>query len=359
MKKKVCMIVPSFTARGGISAVVGGYRQSRLACDYDIRYIETYCDGGKFRKTCKAVHSYFTFIKVLLVWHPDIIHIHSSFGASFYRKLPFIIMASLAHKPIINNIHGSYIGEFYNFAPSIKKAIVRKAYEKCKFIIALSEIWKKELSKIVPTVQILVLENYGILSEDAVQERFTRENHYQVLFLGFISKLKGCYDIPTVVKNVVNMVPTAQFVLAGSGDIEQIRRGISPELLSCVQFPGWVDGDVKISLLRQSDVFILPSYSEGMPMSILDAMGYGMPIVSTMVGGIPEIVREGQNGYLFEPGDTDGMAKVLVNILQNDTLRKCLGQASADIVKTEYSLDRHIEKLEEIYCAVLSGSQSE
>lgn len=343
------MVVPSFTARGGISAVVSGYRDSRLAYDYEIRYIETYCDGNKFKKICKAAHSYFAFLGVLLAWHPDIIHIHSSFGASFYRKLPFIIMSSLAHKPIINHIHGSYIDEFYNNACRIKKALIRSIYGKCKYIIALSETWKEELGRIVPLHQIVVVENYGVIRENAVKEHFTKENHYQVLFLGFISKLKGCFDIPSIITNVANQIPKAKFVLAGIGDIKLVRKEIRPELLSHVQFPGWVGGKEKSAFLQQSDVFFLPSYSEGMPMSILDAMSYGMPIVSTLVGSIPEVVREGQNGYLFIPGDTDGMAKALVNILQDDNLRKQLGRASADIVAAEYSLDKHVEKLEEIY----------
>ena len=111
MVKKVCMVVPSFSAKGGIASVVSGYRGSALEKAYDIRYIETYSDVSKAKKLWKAVASYFKFIHLLIFWKPDMVHIHSSFGASFYRKLPFIWLSSWFHIPIVNHIHGSAIDE--------------------------------------------------------------------------------------------------------------------------------------------------------------------------------------------------------------------------------------------------------
>ena len=119
--KKICMIVQNPLVKGGISAVVNGYRGSQLEKDFKIIYVESYMDGSKLRKLLKGICGYFHFLKVLLVDRPDLVHIHSSFGPSFYRKLPFIYMAKAAGIPIVNHIHGADFQQFYVIASEKKK----------------------------------------------------------------------------------------------------------------------------------------------------------------------------------------------------------------------------------------------
>ena len=106
----------------GIAAVVNGYRGSQLEKDYEITYVESYKDGSKFDKLLKGICGYFHFAYVLMFHKPDVVHIHSSFGPSFYRKMPFIYMASWRKIPIVNHIHGADFDEFYVNAPEEKKA---------------------------------------------------------------------------------------------------------------------------------------------------------------------------------------------------------------------------------------------
>lgn len=356
MKKKVCMIVQDKMVKGGIAAVISGYYGSVLEKDYDVIYVESYKDGGKIAKLLKGIQGYFRFAKVLLIDRPDIVHIHSSFGPSFYRKLPFIYMASWAKVPIINHIHGADFEEFYTNANEKKKALIRKVYNKCTKLIALSEKWKQRLSQIVPEDKIDVIENYSILHEDALTDRVNRLSNHTVLFLGEIGKRKGCYDIPAVTAEVVKAVSDVKFVLGGAGspaDEQAVKalfteRGVSEHAV----FPGWIRGKDKDRLLREADVFFLPSYNEGMPMSVLDAMGYGLPVVSTNVGGTPKIVRDGSNGFCCTPGDVKTMAEGISRLLLNTEESHSFGQQSAQIVKEGYSLEWHILKLEEAYESV-------
>ena len=126
--KRVCMIVPNRMVKGGIAAVVNGYRGSQLEKDYEITYVESYKDGSKFDKLLKGICGYFHFAYVLMFHKPDVVHIHSSFGPSFYRKMPFIYMASWRKIPIVNHIHGADFDEFYVNAPEEKKAKIKKVY---------------------------------------------------------------------------------------------------------------------------------------------------------------------------------------------------------------------------------------
>lgn len=349
--KKVCMIVQDKAVKGGIAAVISGYYGSRLEKDYKMIYVESYKDGGKLTKLVKGIRGYIKFIKVLLVDKPDLVHIHSSFGPSFYRKLPFIYMASWAKKPIINHIHGADFDEFYTNSSEKKKRQIKKVYGKCKILVALSEEWKQRLEKIVPKEKIIVIENYSILHEDALKERCSRQSNHEVLFLGELGRRKGCYDIPSVIEDVAKDIPDVKFILAGAGSaqdetaIKQLikEKGIEQN----VEFPGWVRGNQKDKLLREADVFFLPSYNEGMPMSILDAMGYGLPIVSTTVGGIPKIVHTEKNGFCFEPGNVMQMGKAIELLLEDQRIEASI--SSFEIVQRGYSLEQHIEKLEECY----------
>ena len=352
MKKKVCMIVQDKAVKGGIAAVISGYYGSRLEKDYKMIYVESYKDGGKLTKLVKGIRGYIKFIKVLLVDKPDLVHIHSSFGPSFYRKLPFIYMASWAKKPIINHIHGADFDEFYTNSSEKKKRQIKKVYGKCKILVALSEEWKQRLEKIVPKEKIMVIENYSVLHEDALKERCSRQSNHEVLFLGELGRRKGCYDIPSVIEDVAKDIPDVKFILAGAGfaqDETAIKQLIKEKgIEQNVEFPGWVRGNQKDKLLREADVFYLPSYNEGMPMSILDAMGYGLPIVSTNVGGIPKIVHDDENGFCFEPGNVMEMGKAIENLLlENKRLEASI--SSFEIVKRGYSLEQHIKKLEKCY----------
>lgn len=351
--KRICMVVPNRMVKGGIAAVVNGYRGSQLETDYEITYVESYKDGNKFDKLLKGICGYFHFACVLLFHKPDLVHIHSSFGPSFYRKMPFIYMAFLRNVPIINHIHGADFDEFFVSASEKKKKKIKKVYNKCDVLIALSDEWKEQLSQIVPKEKIVIIENYSVLHEDALEERMKRACNNTVLFLGELGKRKGCYDIPDVIKQVKKDVPNVKFVLAGAGsemDEKAIKQLIKEkDVTENSTFPGWIRGDIKDKRLREADVFFLPSYNEGMPMSVLDAMGYGLPVVSTNVGGIPKIVHDGENGYCCEPGDIIQFSNKISQLLTNNNDRNVAAKESMHIIESGYSFEIHRKRLEKLY----------
>lgn len=351
--KKICMIVPGFGAKGGIASVVKGYRGSELEQKFNIHYIETYCDGGKAAKLLKALGAYLCFARELILFRPDLIHIHSSFGASFYRKLPFIWLGSLLKIPVVNHIHGSELERFYQDASPIGKKLKKAALQSCAAVIALTDSWKTRFEDTFALQNVAVVKNYGrIIPPSADREEHT------VLFMGFLSRLKGCMDIPEIASYVKREIPEVRFVLAGSGSGEDVAKihelaeqyGVQENLF----FPGWIIDGEKDRMLHKAAVFFLPSYTEGMPMSILEAMGYGLPIVSTNVGGIPQLVQQEENGYLCQPGDVQSFADALIRLLQDPQLREEMGKRSLDIVQTGFSLKAHTDGIERVYEEILS-----
>ena len=357
---RVCMIVQQRDVKGGIAAVTEGYYGSRLCSDYDITFIESYCDGSKFAKLKKVMKAYRQFNRLLNSDNrPELVHMHTSFGPSFYRSVLFINKAASAGIPIVNHIHGADFDEFYRNASENKKKKIRKIYGKCDEIVTLSDEWKDMIAETTDADKIHVICNYSMpqAKEEIEHIAEKRYNDHQVLFLGEIGKRKGAYDLPDIITAVCEKDPNVEFVIAGEGSAkEDVQRLIQKSYIDNVRFPGWVRGAEKKKLLMESSVYFLPSYQEGMPMSILDAMGYGLPVVSTDIGGIPQIVRnsdDGENGILCRPGDKDAMADALLSYLTDEKLQHAAGVKSLEIVKNEYSLEKHIDKIEDVYSKLL------
>lgn len=344
---KICMIVPDASVKGGIASVVNGYRGSVIERNHKIHYVESYQDGSKFAKLCKALCGYFQFLKVLFTDRPDVVHIHSSFGPSFYRKMPFIYLSRLADIPIVNHIHGAEFDSFYEKASASKKRRVRRVYRKCTRFIVLSKEWKEKIAQIVSADRIDVIENYCIWPKEIDQ---AKRQQGQILFLGALEERKGCYDMPVIFESVKQKCPNARLVVAGDGQMKQLKEAFDKkDLLSDVTFMGWVRGREKEKLLQQSTVFLFPSYHEGMPMAVLEAMGYGLGIVTTTVGGIPQLIAHGRSGFLETPGDLTAMAEDVSKLIQDEALCRNMGEQARKTAEQKYSLEIHLQKLEETY----------
>lgn len=356
MMHHICMIVPDPMVHGGIAAVTSGYYGSRLERDCRITYVQSYCDGSKTDKLKKALKAYGQFREILRRDPPELVHIHSSFGPSFFRKLPFIEMAARKRIPVVNHIHGSAFSEFYENAPEWKKRLVRKTYGKCSRMIVLTEHWREVLSVTFPKEKIVVIPNYSVLHPEVMEEDFRkrRNENRQVLYLGVLTEGKGMREMPEIIRRVTEEVPAATFVLGGVGDEALVTEGLSRKLRTeNLVLPGWVRGEEKEKLLRESMVFLLPSHMEAMPMSLLEAMGYGLPMVTTNVGGIPNLAGNGPQAVLAEAGDSGKMAEAIIRLLSDSAAWEEASKASYRRAEQEYSFERHLDGLEKVYRSVL------
>ena len=341
------MIVPNAAVRGGIASVVNGYRGSVLEQKYEIRYVESYRDGSKWQKLGKALCGYGAFIGQLLCNRPDIVHIHSSFGPSFYRKMPFIYLSCLFGIPVINHIHGAEFDKFYENASGKKKKRIARVYGKCARLIVLSEEWKRRIAAFVPKERIEVLENYCEIPAEPYDKG---RKAGQALFMGELGARKGCYDIPAIWAQVLRENPSAQLIMAGDGEMEAVKEAFAKEgILSGVAFPGWVRHGEKEKLFQESAIFLFPTYHEGMPMAVLEAMGYGLGIVTTNVGGIPRLIQKDVNGCIGEPGDVQRMAQDVIRLMREPALCEEYGRKARELARQEYSARRHLERLGAIY----------
>lgn len=329
--------------RGGVAAVENVYSTFY----HPFNHITTTVTNGQVKKLlvlCKAILQFLYW----MLFHPEIkiVHVQGSVGASFWRKAIFIYIAKFFHKKVVWHMHAGRFAVFYQQ----HRYAVRKVVNKSDVIIALSEYWKEYFKNEFPTKRVEIIKN--VISAPRVHKQQT--GYFTLLFLGLLGKNKGIYDLLECIRDhKVEFQGKLKLYIGGNGEIEHVKQLIKEYgIADITRFEGWVSGDKKIELLNKSDAYILPSYKEGLPISILEAMSYGMPIISTPVGGIPEIVSNGENGYLVEPGNKEDIYKAIISLLNDSDLRNRMGSVSLSRVGEH--LPEYVEKqLETLYDSLL------
>lgn len=329
--------------RGGVAAVEKTY-----STFYEpFNHIATVVADNAIKKAVIAVRGVMQFLWWMF-FHPEvkIVHVHGSINASFWRKCIFIYIAKSFGKKVIFHCHS---GGFETFTHKHKYA-VRKLISRCDAVIALSDYWKSFFEKELGCNHVEIIKNVI----PAPQYSHHPTNRFTLLFLGLLGQNKGIYDLLSVIadnKDTFNR--KLCLCIGGNGEVEKVKNLIKSYGISdMVKYEGWVSGDKKTDLLNCADAYILPSYKEGLPISILEAMSYALPIISTPVGGIPEIVKNGVNGYLVTPGNKEEIGQAIKHLMDSMEKRREMGRVSQRLVKEHLPI--YVEKqLCELYRRVL------
>lgn len=274
----------------------------------------------------------------------DIVHIHL---AAVERKMPFVFLAKLFGKKIIIHFH------FPDPATTLDNPHKAWKYgwciKKADVVIALSETWKKLLTKKYQATNIIVLHNPcpKVGKIEPYSDKL-RHNKY-ILYAGNLSVRKGYGDLLKAFANVQTMIPGWTIKFAGNGDIDN-AKSMSKELgiENYVEFLGWITGDQKDKAFSNAACYCLPSYAEGFPMGVLDSWAYGLPVITTPVGGLPDILKDSENALVFSPGNIKELESKLLR-LKDDALLEKLSIASLNLAKGPFNIDTINNSLGEIY----------
>lgn len=312
--------------KGGVAYVLHTYEDIY----HPFHFIATTTVGNKIKKTAVLCVGIIKFLwRMLFDKHIKIVHIHGSSYNSFYRKRIFIDLSKLFKKIIIYHIHGA---EFKVFATQHHDAVA-KTLAKCDAVVTLSEYWRAYFTNNFTIKHVYVIHNI-IPNPSVCSGKIEDKAKLYLLFLGKLGNRKGIYDLLRAVQKHKNTFrEKIRLYIGGNGETNKVESIIKNNGLGDMAFYcGWVDGIKKIDLLNKADVYVLPSYHEGLPISILEAMSYGIPIISTPVGGIPEIVNE-DNGFLVQPGDVDALADKIMFFVRNPGSVQEMGKKSQEKVK--------------------------
>jgi glycosyltransferase involved in cell wall biosynthesis len=351
-KMEVIMVSTSARTRGGVASVVNEYFSAGLAEQVNIVKIDTHVDGSVFRKMAALGNGFLLFLMNLLVRRRiRVVHIMFSSRWSFWRKSLFLVVGKvLFRKKIIMHLHGAEFKQFYYQESGIwKRQLIRYLLRSADVLLVLAQTWKSDIEKFLRGANIRVLYNPVNCSQRSPRESFGN----QLLFLGKYGKRKGIYDLLRVVSEMGDAVVLEA---RGDGELERVRRIISRNAINNVTVGGWITGAEKERLLKSSDIFVLPSYDEGLPMGVLEAQAYGIPVISTDVGGTAEIITDGKNGFLIAPGDTDALKERIQTLISDKSLMRQMSRRSLEVVECKFDSRVIVRQLVAIY-AELAGCQ--
>lgn len=310
--RNVLIVGPHRSLRGGIASVIDVYSKN-----FDgFIYLATYYYKRPIIRELFFLTAVFKLLFILITKRQiKIVHIHVSSGGSFMRKSLVVLISKLFGRKVILHVHAGGFKVFLNKSSSLLKRYILHILNTADEIIVLSKEWKVYFDSILKKGNSVIVNN-PVKVPLTVKDNLV-QSPIKILYLNHITANKGIFDVvETFKQHASSLKGSFKLVIAGAGDgLDKFNSMIEcNELKDLVDFKGWVSGKQKDDLINDCNIFILTSYFEGLPMSVLESMALGKAIIASEVGGIPSVVRPGENGWLVQAGDINALYKVLLEI---------------------------------------------
>lgn len=348
--RNVLTISTDSKSNGGIASVISVYEENI----YPFNHITSTKSKTIIVNLLVLVKGIFLlFLRLLFDMKIKIIHIQGASYSSFHRKYIFFwISKYIFRKKIIYHIHGAEFHLFYKRASKKNKAKISRFLTEVDVVVCLSDEWKRFFSEGFSIKKIIVLNN--VINKPTLISKSTDYKVVNFLFLGIIGERKGMWDILDVLKDHrEEFIGHIKLNVGGNGEVKEFQERIKQDNLEeLVNYIGWVKNEKKIEMLNKCHIYILPSYNEGLPISILEAMSYSMPIISTNVGGIPQVLNNYENGFLINPGNKEDIFKAISFFIKNKSKIKEFGEISHKKISPFY-INSVKDKLASIYIELL------
>lgn len=300
---------------------------------------------------------------------PELVHIHTSRDWALLKDLALVWLVKLFGRcKVAGHIHhASYATLLAGKMDWLRWFQIKLLLGTFDRMVLMSEGIQHELAARLNTPDAhrlnsksVVLYNFTALP-DLPREPKAPSGRTVLFFIGNIGPAKGIFDLIRAVASLRrDGAANLELVLAGPMDSVAVETQVR-ELIArvgvgdLVRTTGPVFGGEKAALFSGADIFVLPSYGEGVPLSVLEAMAYQLPVVATAVGGIPEIISEGHSGLLVKPGDVEGLTAAIRRLIGSTQLRDEMGKRGRRRVELHHSAREFMKKLDGVYRELLRG----
>lgn len=309
-----------------------------------------------------------------LAWHqPRVLYLFLSQNRTGFARDALLLLTAKAFRVrVIGQVHGANFGNFYRHASPVIRAVVRCVIRRVDVIILLADRFREQFRGLVPESRLRVLYNAvdGELFAGPRAAIAGGAEGVTVLFIGHLSTAKGFRDVLAAAPRLLERVPGGALLFLGEWLAAEHNivygedgRSLAHDALAIREM--WselrhrygdrlrhvepVDRRGVAKLIAEADIFVLPSYSEGMPMTVLEAMAGGLPLVVTPVGALPEVLTEGVNALFVPPGDPTALAQALVALAEDPQLRARMGEANRQLARARFSPETMLNGLELLF----------
>lgn len=351
---RVLMAGPDPAGRGGIETVM---RLIIDRCDgeVDLAVVATHRHGSPLYRVAASVKGVTAALARLAVHRPDVVHLHVAKRGSLVRKGILTWAASAMGVPVVLHCHGGMFERDFQRMPPVLQRLVAEMFRRAAMVIVLSESWLSVYGDLVGVrAEKLTVAMNCVEVPTALPER--DDIPLRVAFLGRLGPQKGAWDLVRAVAALPESLRSClQVQLAGDGDVVG-TRALAAELgvADVVEVRDWLETSERDRVLGDSAVLALPSPNEGLPMSLLEAMAWGLVPVVSPVGGIPEVVTDGGNGLLVQPGDPADIAAALRRLVEDPALRADLSAAARRTAEDSFSVQGYTKKLARVWATAVA-----
>jgi glycosyltransferase involved in cell wall biosynthesis len=298
------------------------------------------------------------FVVKALVGNFDLLHIHLSIRGSSYRKTVLGLAARLLKVPYIVHLHGCGFDEYWSETNDYLAHQIKLLFKHSAHCIVLGSYWARAIAARVPEIadRISVLPN--ATSPIRLEQEVVPGGRIKITFLGQLGRRKGT---PQLIEALAKLAGRNDWsaTIAGDGDVDESRTQVQRQgIADRVEIPGWLGSSDTELLLRRSDILVLPSFSENLPMVILEAFAHGVAVISTPVGAVPEVIDHERNGLLVPVGDVAALHTAIERLVSDRDLRKRLGSAAKADHAQRYEIGPYVTRLVAVWHQTLDELKS-
>lgn len=358
--RKLINLTVGTRGKGGISSVLRVLNEYGFYKKWNVKFITTHTGFLKYKffllpiVFCTAL---LTLIYYFLFYKVGIVHVHMASRGSYIRKACILRLAKYCGAKTIIHLHGAEFNTFYSKECSErKKRHIQDTFNKADKVIVLSHQWLAWIGTIISDKNKASIVYNATPKFEIPEKKSTLKQ--TILFLGRLGQRKGVEDLINAFSKISENFPRVQLHLGGDGDLVRYQSQASALGISDkVFFLGWITGDKKLQCLSDATIYCLPSYNEGFPMGVLEAMSAEVAVVASTAGGIPDAITDDKEGLLIEAGDIDALADALTTMLEDENKRAMYIMAAKAKFINNFSPEVIIPKLNDIYQGLLDTNK--
>ena len=361
----ILLLGPHRNAVSGVSTHVNLLMESTLAEDFELVHFQVGAEGRDEDPVARFLRLLLSpiFLAATIIFRQvSLVHINTSLNPrAYWRDLAYLAIAKVLGARVVYQVHGGALPQRFFAGSKLLTAFLRFTLKAPDLVLVLAQVELEAYRNFVPEQRVVALPNgidcrpYGAVP--TVQGDPGQPLH--VVYIGRIAREKGLYEALQGLRLAHELGVDARLVIAGSGAEEARLRRYAQALGIAARtcFVGPVFGADKVRLLAGADVMILPSYSEGLPYALLEAMAAGVPVIATPVGAIPDVATDGIHGFLVPPRDGKSIAESLA-ILAGDRERLAwMSRACRRRIRAAFSIDRLARELALHYAQLCGQAQ--
>lgn len=279
------------------------------------------------------------------------VHVNMAERLSLFRKGTIIAACRALGVPVVLHLHAAQLHHYYRSLPGPLKAMTRRFFAIADHVVVLGHTAQgfvvNELGLPLEKVEIVI---NGVPPPSMGRRVRMKGTPYRIYFLGNLMERKGVSDLLRAIAEAKFPAGAVETHFAGGGDVaayEALAQDLG--IAKSVHFVGWADQAKAARLMADADVLVLPSYDEGLPLVILEALANGVAVICTPVGEIPSVLTDGDTAAFVKPGDVPGIAACLHKVLDDDATREKLERNGRALYERAFSMSRFFANVAQIH----------